>query len=133
MEKIKLGIIGVGNMGTCHIETIMEGKTTEIEIAAVADRRETRREWARGKLGADIPVFEEGESLIGSGICDAVLIAVPHYQHPELSISALAHGLHVLCEKPAGVYTKQVREMNAAAKASDKVFAFMFYQRTYTA
>ena len=102
MEKIKLGIIGVGNMGTCHIETILEGKTPEIEIAAAADRRESRREWARSALGADVPVFEEGESLIESGLCNAVLVAVPHYQHPELSISAQRHGLHVLCEKPAG-------------------------------
>ena len=130
MEKIKLGIIGVGNMGTCHIETILEGKTPEIEIAAAADRRESRREWARSALGADVPVFEEGESLIESGLCNAVLVAVPHYQHPELSISALRHGLHVLCEKPAGVYTRQVREMNSAAEASDRVFAIMFNQRT---
>lgn len=130
MEKIKLGIIGVGNMGTCHIETILEGKTPEIEIAAAADRRETRREWARSALGPQVALFEEGESLIESGLCDAVLVAVPHYQHPELSISALRHGLHVLCEKPAGVYTKQVREMNAAAEASDRVFAIMFNQRT---
>ncbi len=130
MEKIKLGIIGVGNMGTCHIETILEGKTTEIAITAVADRRESRREWARSALGKDVVIFEEGEELIKSGLCDSVLIVVPHYQHPELSIMALQHGLNVLCEKPAGVYTKQVREMNDVAKASDKVFAIMFNQRT---
>ena len=54
-------------------------------------------------------IFEDGDALIESGVCDAVLIAVPHYDHPRLVISALQHGLHVLCEKPAGVYTKQVR------------------------
>ena len=45
-------------------------------------------------------------------------------------MEAFDHGLHALCEKPAGVYTKQVREMNDAASRSDKVFAMMFNQRT---
>ena len=130
METVRLGIIGMGNMGTCHIETILAGKTPELTITAVADRRESRREWARKTLGPDIPVFEEGADLIESGLCDAVMVVVPHYQHPELSIHALQRGLHVLCEKPAGVYTKQVREMNAVAQASDRVFAIMFNQRT---
>ena len=77
-----------------------------------------------------IQVFNEGSELIRSGVCDAVLIATPHYQHPTLAKEAFAAGLHVLCEKPAGVYTKQVREMNEAAAKSGKVFAIMFNQRT---
>ncbi len=55
----------------------------------------------------------------------AVLIATPHYDHPSLAIRAFAKGLHVLIEKPAGVYTKQVREMNEAAAKSGKVFSIM--------
>lgn len=60
----------------------------------------------------------------------AVTVAVPHYQHPELSIRALKKGLHVVCEKPAGVYAKQVKEMNAEAAKSDKLFTMMYNQRT---
>ena len=63
-----------------------------------------------------------------SGI-DAVLIATPHYSHPELAKKAFANGIHVLIEKPAGVYTKNVLEMNEAAKASGKVFGIMYNQR----
>ena len=130
MEKVRLGIIGVGNMGTGHSQNILAGKCPEIEIAAVADRRESRREWARENLKG-VPVFNEGEDLIASGLCDAVLIAVPHYQHPTLAISAFHHGLHVMCEKPAGVYTLQVREMIAAADAHPELtFGMMFNQRT---
>lgn len=129
MAQIKLGIIGCGNMGSGHIENILQGKTPEITIAAVADRRESRRAWAAEKL-PDVPVFEEGSQLITSGLCEAVLIAVPHYQHPTLAMEAFAAGLHVMCEKPAGVYTKAVREMNEAAKKSGKVFGMMFNQRT---
>ena len=129
MEQVRLGIIGLGNMGTCHVETIQKGDVPEVCITAVADRREVRRAWARENVpGA--AVFEEGSDLIHSGLCDAVMVVVPHYQHPGLSIEALRAGLHVLCEKPAGVYTKQVREMNEVASASDKTFAIMFNQRT---
>ncbi len=58
------------------------------------------------------------------------LTSLPHYQHQGITIKALQAGLHVLCEKPAGVYTKQVREMNEVANKSDRVFALMFNQRT---
>lgn len=130
MEQIRLGIIGVGNMGSSHIGNILAGKTPEITVAAVADRREERRAWAEQTLPAGTPIFTEGSQLIAAGVCDAVLIAVPHYQHPVLAKEAFAHGLHVMCEKPAGVYTQAVREMNAAAEQSGKVFGMMFNQRT---
>lgn len=130
MEKVKIGIIGIGNMGTSHAKTITEGKVPELELVAVADRQEGRRQWCKEHFPETIQIFEEGSDLIASGLCDAVLVAVPHYQHPELSMEALQHNLHVLCEKPAGVYTKQVREMNEAAAKSDRVFAMMFNQRT---
>ena len=130
MEQLKLGIIGVGNMGSGHVKNILEGKCPRIQVAAVADRRESRRQWARKTLPQGTPVFEEGSDLIQSGLCDAVLIATPHYQHPTLAIEAFEAGLHVLCEKPAGVYTKAVRQMNQAAGKSGKVFGMMFNQRT---
>ncbi len=130
MEKVRLGIIGIGNMGSGHIQNILAGKTPEIEIAAAADRREERRAWAENILPQGVPVFREGSELIQSGLCQAVLIATPHYQHPILAKEAFAAGLHVLCEKPAGVYTKAVQEMNRAADESGKVFAMMFNQRT---
>jgi predicted dehydrogenase len=130
MEQVKLGIIGIGNMGSGHVKSLLEAKLPELTITAVADRQESRRTWAKETLPESVTIFEEGTELIDSGVCDAVLIVVPHYQHPELTIYALDHGLHVLCEKPAGVYTKQVREMNEAAKKSDRVFAMMFNQRT---
>ena len=77
-----------------------------------------------------LKTLKEADLIAAEDVCDAVLIAVPHYQHPELSIDALQHNLHVMCEKPAGVYTKQVREMNEVAKKTNRVFAMMFNQRT---
>lgn len=130
MEQVRMGIIGVGNMGTSHAANIAEGKIPGMILSAVADRKASRREWAKENLPAEVKILEEGEDLITSGLCDAVLIAVPHYQHPPLAIKAFENRLHVMCEKPAGVYTKQVREMNEAAEKSDCVFAMMFNQRT---
>ena len=130
MEKVRLGIIGIGNMGSGHANSIVEGKVPEMELAAVADLRESRRAWAKESLPETVRIFEEGDELIDSGCCDAVLVATPHYDHPRLVVKALEKGLHAISEKPAGVYTKQVREMNEAAAKSDRVFAVMFNQRT---
>lgn len=130
MDKVKIGIIGIGNMGSGHCNNIMEGKVPELELAAVADLKESRREWAKQSLPESVRIFEDGDSLITSGLCDAVLIATPHYAHPVLAVKAFENGLHVMCEKPAGVYTKQVREMNEAAAKSGRVFGMMFNQRT---
>lgn len=130
MKKVKLGIIGVGNIGTTHVKNILQGLCPEIEVAAVADRRQARRDWAREALPEGTAVLEEGEQLLESGLCEAVLLAVPHYQHPVLAQQAFAKGLHVMCEKPAGVYTKAVEEMNQAAEKSGLTFGMMFNQRT---
>jgi len=130
MKKLRLGIIGVGNIGTGHVENILSGQCPEIELTAAADRRESRRAWIRDHLPG-IPVFNEGEELIASGACDAVMVCVPHYQHPPLAISAMHHGLHVMVEKPAGVYTLQVREMNEeSALHPELTFGLMYNQRT---
>lgn len=128
--KLRLGVIGAGNIASAHIGNVLGGKCPGIEITAVADRKESRREWARGQL-PQAKIFCEGSELIASHVCDAVLIDVPHYQHPELAIQAFRAGLHVMCEKPAGVYARQVREMNEEAdRHPELTFGMMFNQRT---
>lgn len=131
MDKVRLGIIGIGNMGTSHAANVAKGEVPEMELTAVADLKESRRQWAKENLPDTVAIYETAEELIEQGPVDAVLIAVPHYDHPRLVIEAMRHGLHAISEKPAGVYTKQVREMNEeAAKHKDLVFAMMFNQRT---
>lgn len=130
MEKVRIGIIGIGNMGSSHCNTIIKGEVPDLELTAIADLRESRREWAKEQLPENVKIYNSGDELIASGTCDAVLIATPHYEHPRLAVLAFEQGLHVLCEKPAGVYTKQVRVMNEAAEKSGLVFAMMFNQRT---
>lgn len=130
MEKVRLGIIGIGGMGTNHVNTIMRGEVPNIELTAVADIRPARLDWAKENLPDTIGIFDDGYKLIDSGKVDAVLIATPHYLHPDYVKYALLHDVHALSEKPAGVYTRQVREMNEIAEKSDKTFAIMFNQRT---
>ena len=130
MEQVRLGIIGIGGMGTAHALNILAGKVPEMRLAAVADVRQSRLDYAKEHFPEDVRRFSDGRELIDSSCCDAVLIATPHYFHPVFAAYALQHGLHALSEKPAGVYTKQVRELNEIAARSDKVFAIMFNQRT---
>lgn len=130
MEQVRLGIIGIGNMGSGHAKNVVEGKVPGMVLTAVADVREVRRQWAAKELPETVTVFENAEGLLDSGLVDAVLVATPHYIHPDLTIQALQRDLHVMCEKPAGVYTKQVREMNKVAEEHNVVFGMMFNQRT---
>ena len=131
MEKIKLGIIGIGNMGSSHAQKISDGKCPDFELCAVADINPDRLEWAKENLGDSVRRFETAEDMLSSGTIEACIIAVPHFEHAKYAIECLERGIHTMVEKPAGVYTKQVREMNETAKKHpDTVFAMMFNQRT---
>lgn len=130
MKSVRIGIIGIGSMGTNHVRYLTAGVIDGAQLTAVCDINPARLDWARDNLGPDVQVFDNADALLESGAVDAVIIATPHYDHPPLAIAAFAQGMHVLSEKPAGVYTKQVREMNEAAAKTDKVFGIMFNQRT---
>ncbi len=130
MDKVRMGIVGVGSMGTNHAQYLVKGTVPNCELTAVADTSPDRIEWAASNLPESVKRFDSAAALIGSGEVDAVLIATPHYDHPDTAALAFKKGLHVLTEKPAGVYTTQVREMNAAAEKSGKVFGIMYQQRT---
>ena len=128
-EKVRVGIIGIGNMGMSHINNFVKGEMPEIDITCVADIDEKKFARAQEKIPG-VVCFSTASELINSGLCDAVLIATPHYDHPPIGIEALNAGLHVMSEKPAGVYTKQVRELIEVAEKSEPVYAIMFNQRT---
>lgn len=78
----------------------------------------------------DVTYFTDYIQMLDSGLCDAVLVEVPHYQHPEMVMECLKRDIYVICEKPAGVYAAQVKEVNEAAKNSKALFGMMFNQRT---
>ncbi|MFB5267449.1 Gfo/Idh/MocA family protein [Paenibacillus enshidis] len=129
MEKVRFGIIGIGNMGTSHAVSLSQ-HIQGAELTAVCDANPERLRWAEQHLPDHVRRFSDVEDFLASGAMDAVFIATPHYDHPPLAVQAFRHGYHVLVEKPAGVYTKAVREMNEAAAAADRVFGIMYNQRT---
>ena len=131
-DKVRLGIIGIGNQGSTYATRIArENWVPQIELTAIADINPDRIAWAKEHVGADIAYFDDATAMLDSGLIDACVVSIPHYDHPRYVIECLKRGIHVMCEKPAGVYTSQVREMNAEAeKHPDVVFAMMFNQRT---
>lgn len=130
-EKIRLGIIGIGNMGAAHAKNVAAGKCPDFVLTAVADIKPDRLAWAAAELPASVKRYDSAEALLERGEVDSCMICVPHYDHPKYAIACMQRGIHVMVEKPAGVYTKQVREMNEEAKLhSDVVFGMMFNQRT---
>lgn len=130
-KKIKLGIIGIGNMGKVHSKNIaVKNLCPSVELTAIADTDAEKLEWAKENLPDTVKHFNTAEEMLDSGLIDSCLIAVPHYDHPYYAKECFKRGIHVMTEKPAGVYTSQVREMNEAAKTSGVKFAIMFNQRT---
>jgi predicted dehydrogenase len=125
MQDLRLGIIGLGNMGQFHANVIAAGKITDCRLTAVCDpdeRQLVRHLPARG--------FLSSSELIASGEVDAVLIATPHYSHTTIGIEALDAGLHVLVEKPLSVHKADCERLLAAHRGKKQVFAAMFNQRT---
>ena len=132
MEQVRYGIIGLGNQGASYALNIFEkGKATDATVTAVCDVNPAKIEAFKSKTqNKELVYFSDYKEMLDSGLCDAVLIEVPHYQHPEMVMECLKRDIHVICDKPAGVYTKQVKEMNEAAKQSKALFGMMFNQRT---
>ena len=128
MDEVRIGVAGIGGMGGNHCEYLSKGQIPAGRLAAVADASPERLAWAESNLDG-VERFDRPEGMIGSGEIDAVLIATPHYLHPPIAIAAFEAGLHVMSEKPAGVYTRQVKQMNAAAEKAGTVFALMLNQR----
>jgi predicted dehydrogenase len=125
MDKIRLGIIGLGNMGQHHARNILEGKIPRVELAAVCDAVAANLEKFPQVQGFSTP-----EALFASKRVDAVIIATPHFAHTALGIAALDAGLHVMVEKPISVHRADAERLIAAHKNPRQVFAAMFNQRT---
>ena len=103
MKQVKIGIIGVGNMGSAHLNNILSGKCPELQVSAVADINPARLQWVKETTGEAIALFSDAEAMLDSGLVEAAIVAVPHYDHPRYAIACMERGIHVMVEKPAGV------------------------------
>ena len=127
MDTVRFGVVGLGNMGTYHCNYLdsMPGA----RLTAICESDAAKLDAATEKFpGAQR--FERWQEMLASKTIDAVLIATPHYQHPDIAVAAFDHGLHVLCEKPAAVTVKESRRMtDAAARHPELKFAMNFQMR----
>ena len=141
MEKVRVGVIGIGNMGTGHVRSFCNGDLPDFELTAICDLKSDRLSWmceeikgiySSKNVEKALPnCYTDAIEMLASGDIDAVIIATPHYDHPVYVIEAIKRGIHVLSEKPAGVYTEKVREAIEVSKAHPEVvYAMMFNQRT---
>jgi predicted dehydrogenase len=129
--KVRLALIGVGNIGNLHLQNIQ--KLDQVELAAVCDTVPEKAKTA-GETW-DCPAYTDSQTLLDDHVCDAVLIATPHYDHTTIGIAALEAGYHVLVEKPISVHKADCERLiaaheRAAHKDTGLVFAAMFNQRT---
>ena len=126
MNKVRLGIIGMGNMGKYHADYLVAGKVNRAELVAVCSP-------SPGKLEKYKPlkIYSDGEKLIRSGEIDAVVIATPHYQHTTLGLAAIDAGVHLMVEKPISAHKADAERLIAAhRKKPNLVFGAMFQLRT---
>ena len=125
-ETVRLGIIGLGNMGAAHCKLVQN--IPEMTLTAVCDIDEARLARITGRYGCR--GFASADELFSAKCVDAVLIATPHYSHTTLGIQALKQGYHLMVEKPVSVHKADAMRLIRAHTRKDRVFAAMFNQRT---
>lgn len=128
MDKIRIGIIGMGNIGKHHAGYLLRGEAARCELTAVCST-------SPGKLASykdqGLKVYGDAKELIADKDIDAVIIATPHYQHTDLGIAAFEAGKHVMVEKPISAHKADAEKLIAAAKKNPKlIFGGMFQLRT---
>lgn len=127
---VRLGVVGYGNQGSIYARALSRAEVPGMVLGAIADVDPARRV-AAGQDHPGVPTYADGLELIRSEDVDAVVTTLPHFQHAEIGLAALDHGLHVLVEKPVGVHVEQAQDLvDRASERPDLVFAVMFNQRT---
>jgi predicted dehydrogenase len=127
MDKVRLGIIGMGNIGKFHADYLLNGKVSRCELTAVCSTSPNKLENYRAK---GVKIYGDATQLIQSRAVDAVIVATPHFQHTPLGIAAFAAGLHLMVEKPVSAHKADAERLIAAHQKNKKlVFGGMFQLR----
>ena len=110
-ERIRIGFIGVGGMGTGHLEAINALKAPDnVEAVAVADCWKTRAEQGAHKVSAP-HALTDYRKLLDMKDIDYVTIATPEHWHSRMTMDAIDAGKAVYCEKPMTHTIPQAQEV----------------------
>lgn len=121
---MRIGIIGCGGIGRTHMQAWLN---TGVRPVAVCDQvSDLATQLARV---CDAAVYTDAETLFQQANLDIVSICTPPALHASLSITALQHGIHVLCEKPMAITTDECHAMIAAAQAAKRILSVGFCHR----
>ena len=129
MKELRVGIIGIGNMGWAHLDCIYNRNVEGMTVTAVCDI-DSERLKAAGESFPGVELYGDYRALLAKDNTDAVIVAVPHPLHAEIGMAALRAGRHLMVEKPADISVSRAERLGAAAKESGRVFGIMFNQRT---
>ena len=122
---MKLGVIGLGAIGSMHIKNIRDGKVSGVEIACVCDEK-----YIDPVKFAGLKAYSNVDDMLKDPNVEAVLVATPSFNHFELAKRCLEAGKHVLIEKPVALTSFDARRIVETAKAMGKVCGVMLNQRT---
>lgn len=132
-DQVRLGVVGVGVQGRLYAELVSTGRAPSLRLSALCSanpKSRSHQDHAATAAGLGVPLFTDYIEMLDSGEVDAVVITVPHFEHPRFAAEAIERGVHVLLEKPAGIYGKQVtRMLDVAAEHPQTTLAMMFNQR----
>ncbi len=124
---MRIGIIGLGNIGRVHARNIQNGLVGDAQLCAVANQPiETLDDFRE----QGIACFDDAGKLIDSGEVEAVVVAVPPALHEPIGIRAIESGMHVMIEKPLARHKAEGQRILAALQREDQVIALMMNQRT---
>lgn len=131
---VRVGLVGLGNMGSGYVN--MLPNHPNVKVVSVCDVVAEKAQQAAGKLNAK--AYTDYRAMFHDGGLDAIVVAVPHYDHTPITVDAFAQGLHVLCEKPIAVHVNDAKKMIAAYEAAKVknphlVFGISFQERTLPA
>jgi predicted dehydrogenase len=129
MKQLKFGIIGVGNMGTAHLNCLKSGEIAGATVTAICDINGEKCRVLKEKY-PDLDIYNSSEELLASADIDAIIIATPHKSHADIAEMALKAGKNVMVEKPVDITLSKAKRLNQVAKESGKSFGIMFNQRT---
>jgi len=127
MKRVRLGMIGMGLIGTAHARTLQ--KVEECELVAVADVDEKYRE-ATERIGATY--YPDYEEMIRKENLQGTIIATPNHLHAPMGIACARHGLHLLVEKPIAPSLVEADQLVEAAKQNN-VRILVGHQRRFNA